>query len=150
MTFFSIFLFLFKLDSVVASMSAVFSGCLYVGEMGCDSILDFIIVFDSWETPICNILPALPTRSTVWRFFVMTFCFFTAALSCHISPFSYLAFTQIHWSLRDIVKQVIRYNSIKYEASKFSSMLSLLCFFILCVVSHPQLSILIHRYVWAI
>ena len=75
------------------------------------------------------------------------FCVSTASLSRHISPISYHTFTQVHWSLWDIIQIAFSYTAIKDVASEFSCMLFYRVIFILGVLSHPQLSILIPRYI---
>ena len=63
---------------------------------------------------------------------------FTAPLFCNISPISHHNFTQIHWSLWDIVQIVFSYISIKDLLASFSIVVFTGCFFILCVLSHPH------------
>ena len=125
------------------------AGTFYLaGEDVSDSILDFTIVFNILKNPLPQYFAC--SAYLLCQLAVLRSAFFTAPLSCHISPFSYLTFTQIHWSLWDIVQRVFSYISIKCVAREFSCMLLYGVFFTLRVLSYPQLSILVYRHVWAI
>ena len=76
-------------------------------------------------------------------FCILPFYFFTAPLFRNISPISLHTFTQIHWSLWDIVQIFFSYISIKDLLASFSLVVFTGCFFILCVLSHPHTDSLI-------
>ena len=87
------------------------------GEEVSDSILDFTIVFNILRNPLPQYFAC--SAYLLCQLAVLRSAFFTAPLSFHISPFSYLTFTQIHWSLWDIVQRVFSYISIKCVVRSF-------------------------------